>query len=879
MSARRWFAALRKDSKGDVNMMRSHKTVSGIMEDVTREYDLKHASWTLTLVRDGRETGGPPMIGIPAAVPSCVHTDLLAAGLIDDPYGHDMESKLAWIGESDWLYECQFDAVAEMLADERIELVCEGLDTVATLTLNGTEIARTENMHVRYRFDVKDRVRAGANTLRIRFDSPCAYARRMHKQTGEVVYAFDHLPPNNAIRKATCHFGWDWGPSLPSAGVWRPIYLESGPTVRIAAVRPSVVEATAERATVDIAVDRTAGGDKLTVEACLLAPDGHCVATAKGAAASCSRLRLHVAQPRLWWPVGYGAQPRYTLAVRITDLAGETLDTWAKQIGLRLAEIVSEPDAGGRSFAIRINGQPVFARGYDWIPDDCFPSRVSDARTCERLQQALDSHANIIRVWGGGLFESDAFYDFCDAHGLMVWQDFLFACSGYPEAEPFPSLIEAEARDNLNRLAHHPSLTVLNGGNETIWGQYFRYYLKPGSPGWGLKYYLDLLPKLCAELTPAVPYLPNSPWSGELGIHPYEAEFGCVHQWMRWRGGLLYGERYREFRPRFVSEFGHQGPPAISTLLASLPADQRQIDSPAMRYREKALGGNPLDERIGQPLRELFEEPADLDRWHYLAQLSQARHMRVGVDYYRSLQPYCMGAIVWQLNDCWPVHSWAAVDGNGIPKLLWYALRDAFKPRHLSVRRETGETPFVFAANDTGAPWTGTLAISRRNMAGEVLAEAEIPFDLAPREARRLTCAPMRVSWPNNRTGEFLVVATGDIRVLHFFEPDKALEYPAAAFDAAVERSAEGYRVTVTAKSLVRDLVIFADRLDPKARVDMQMLVLLPGERGVFNVVTNAELDPAALAAFPVLQAVNQPDVPTPAPAGETDACVKGSCL
>ncbi len=823
---------------------------------MSTRYDLRQ-NWNLSPARlaDGAPAGLAGQV-FPATVPGCVHTDLLAAGLIGDPYAHDMESKLGWIGESDWLYECRFEVGEGLTAEERVELVCEGLDTVATLTLNGVELARTENMHVRYRFDVKDRVRAGANTLRIRFDSPCAYARRMHEETGKIVYAFDHLPPNNSIRKAACHFGWDWGPSLPSAGVWRPIYLEAGPALRIAAVRPSVGEASAGRAVVEVAVDLAGVGDGCLVEACLRAPDGRAAATATAAATSTTRLRLGVDRPQLWWPAGYGLQPLYTLEVKVKNGSGEVLAACSRKTGLKKAEIVSEPDAGGRSFAIHINGQPVFARGYDWIPDDSFPSRVTPERTRERLQQALDGNANIIRVWGGGLFESDAFYDFCDAHGLMVWQDFLFACGGYPEADPFPALIEAEARDNLNRLAHHPSLTVLNGGNETIWGQYFRYYLKPGSPGWGLKYYLDLLPKLCAELTPAVPYLPNSPWSGEMGIHPYEAEFGCVHQWMRWRGGLLFGERYKEFRPRFVSEFGHQGPPAISTLLAALPGDQRTIDSPAMHYREKA-GDNGLNQRMREPLRELFDEPADLDRWHYLAQLSQARHMRVGVDYYRSLQPYCMGAIVWQLNDCWPVHSWAAVDGNGIPKLLWYALRDAFKPRHLSVRRETGETPFVFGSNDTDEPWSGTLAISRRDMAGRVLAETAIPFTLAPREARRLTCAPMSVSWPGNRNGEFLLVETGDIRILHFFEPDKDLSYPDADFDADVRQTPDGCQVVITARTLLRDLTLFADRLDPRARVDAQMLNLLPGEQAVFTIESRVQLHSEALTAFPVLQCVN----------------------
>jgi len=268
---------------------------------------------------------------------------------------------------------------------------------------NGAAIARTENMHVRYRFDVKNQVRVGANTLRIRFDSPVAYARRMHQATGEIVYAFGHLPPNNSISKATCHFGWDWGPSLPSAGIWRPIHLEAGPAVRIAAGRPNVLEASAERAVVEVAIDLTAADASLAVEARLLAPDGGCVAAARQPGETTVRLRLDVARPRLWWPAGHGEQPLYTLELRVANLNDDTLACETRRVGLKTAAIVSEADPGGRSFAIHVNGRPVFARGYNWIPDDCFPSRVTAERTRERLQQPLDSHANIIRVWGGGL--------------------------------------------------------------------------------------------------------------------------------------------------------------------------------------------------------------------------------------------------------------------------------------------------------------------------------------------------------------------------------------------------------------------------------------------------------------------------------------------
>lgn len=815
--------------------------------------------WRLRLA--DREEPGSIVFGdasISATVPGNVFTDLYAAGLIDDPYAHDQEDHLRWVSESNWIYELDFDVEEKFLIENRVELVCDGLDTIASLRLNGSELGKAQSMHVTHRFDLKALLLLKSNHLEIEFTSPVHFARQEHARTGALNFSFPETHPHNSIRKAAYQFGWDWGPILPGCGIWRSIRIEAGTKERIEAVRPNVTSISSEHALLDVSVDLSQSVVSGSLAISLQNPSGATIAEVSTCPDIRNEISISVGSPMLWWPLGYGSQWLYQLDIRLLDADGSIVDHHSRRLGIRKTEIITEPDVEGESFAIYINDVPIFVRGYNWIPDDCFPHRVGLDRIQERLDQAIESHANLIRVWGGGVYESDDFYDYCDENGLLVWQDFLFACSAYPEVAPFPQLIEDEARNNINRLASHPSLVVLNGGNENIWNQYWNYYIKEDAPGFGLKYYMDLLPRLCEELLPSVPYLINSPWSGDLEIHPYEADFGCSHQWMRWRGGLLYHERYLEFRPRFVSEFGHQGPPAMSTLLAALPEGDQFVDSPGMKYRERALGENALLERISEPMLELFDDTKNFDRWHYLAQLSQARSVSTGVNYYRSLQPYCMGAIVWQLNDCWPVHSWSAVDGSGIPKLLWYALRTAFAPRCLSVRCESGETAFVFGSNDTELAWEGQLRIQRMNMAGAVLAECSVPFQLEPREARRLSVCPMSVSWPKDRRREFLVIECDQIRVLYFFEPDKMLSFPEAQYSVKVEQLHDvGYQVRITAHTILRDLCLFVDRLDSTARIDCQMINLLPEESAQFLVETQNKLNIEDLCRFPVIQCVN----------------------
>jgi beta-mannosidase len=799
--------------------------------------------WTLTAVSDEVD-----IAGIPATVPGCVHTDLLAAGLIDDPYLDDNENRLTWIGRTAWAYRTSFTWQAAGAPEDhggRADLVCDGLDTVATVVLNGTEVAATANMHRSYRFPVRELLREGENTLTVLFGSPYSYAEERRAQLGDRPGSYEE--PYQFIRKMACNFGWDWGPALVTSGIWREIGLHSWSGARLAAVRPVVtLDGRDGRAEVHVTVERAGGGPPdapLTVTASVAGTR----AEARLAPGECEAvLELAVPAPDLWWPRGYGEQALYPLSVR---LGGDTprdgdLDTWTRDIGFRSVRL----DRTGDAFTLVVNDVPVFARGANWIPDDCFPSRITRERLAQRLGQACEANLNLLRIWGGGLYESTDFYDLCDRSGLLVWQDFPFACAAYPEEEPFASEVEAEARGNITRLAPHPSLVLWNGNNENIegfadWGWRDRL----DGRTWGAGFYFELLPRLVAELDPARPYWAGSPYSGDPALPPNDPARGTVHIWDVWnREDYL---RYAAYRPRFVAEFGFQGPPAYATLRRAVRDEPLSPGSPGVLHHQKALGGQA---KLLRGLGAHLPVPATFDDWHYLTQLNQARAMTFGIERFRSLTPYCMGTVVWQLNDCWPVVSWAAVDGDARRKPLWYALRRVYADRLL-----TFQDSAVVVVNDGAAEWSGELSVIRRGLSGEPLAKETFTVAVPARGALPVPL-PVALATPGDPAKELLTAQLGEEGALRFFAEDPLVAFPEAEFDAATEPVPGGVRVTVTARTLVRDLALFPDRLDPAAEVDDMLVTLLPGETATFVVRTPAELDPGALTAYPVLRCVNE---------------------
>ncbi|MGW4755642.1 glycoside hydrolase family 2 protein [Streptomyces chartreusis] len=752
---------------------------------------------------------------LPAAVPGCVHTDLLAGGAIPDPFLGRAETEVAWVGRRDWTYETDLDAAS---AHEQTDLVFDGLDTVAEILLDGRVLGRVRNMHRSYRFDVTGL----SGRLSVRFASAYAEAEAMRGRLGERPAAY--AEPYQYLRKMACSFGWDWGPTLVTAGIWRPVRLEHWSTARIARVRPVVgVEQGIGQVELVVDVERTRVEAPLTVEATV----GGVLARAEIEGTG-GTVRLTVPDVQLWWPRGYGEQPLYD--VELTLLHGDApLDVWRRRIGFRTVGLDRSADEHGTGFTLVVNGERLFARGVNWIPDDVFPSRVTRERYRTRLRQAADAGVDLVRVWGGGIYESEDFYDACDELGLLVWQDFPFACAAYPEEQPLRGEVEAEARENVVRLMPHPSLVLWNGNNENLWG--FRDWgWEPRLAGdsWGEGYYLGVLPRVVAELDPTRPYTAGSPWSGSWDRHPNDPAHGTHHSWEVWN--RRDHADYLLSVPRFVAEFGWQAPPAYATLRRALPDEELAPGSPGMLHHQKADDGNG---KLRRGLERYFALPEkdseqDFDRWHYLTQVNQARAVAAGIEHWRSNWPVCAGTVLWQLNDCWPVTSWAAIDGDGREKPLYHELRRLYADRllTLAVREQGLELAVV---NQAGLAWTGTARLRRMSVEGAVLGEASAGFGAERRAVARIG-VPKELEPVGPK--EFLVADADGSRAVHFPAPDREVPYPRPEFDVALVPGG----VLVTARSLVRDLLLQADRLHPDARADRGLVTLLPGEEVTIGV-------------------------------------------
>ena len=803
------------------------------------------SGWTV------RVAGGPAPAElaaavVPATVPGVVHLDLLAAGLIPDPHLDVNEALLAWVGLVDWTYEGILHVTAENLAAaERHELVFDGIDTVATVVLNGTVIAEVANQHQTYRLDVTGILQPGDNALEVRFRSPVKYANAQ-----SLVYGARPRPypmPFEAIRKSACSFGWDWGPATFTSGIWRPARLESWSAARLDDVRVHAEAIGAGgRVDVTVRVARTSDADlELTLDLAGASASATIRAGETSATAS-----VELAAVERWWPAGHGDARLYDVEVTLAA-DGEVLDSATRRVGFRTLRWDTVPDAGGTPFQLVVNDRPVYVKGVNWIPDDSFPVRVDRDRYAHRLGQARAAHLNLIRVWGGGIYESDDFYDVCDELGLLTWQDFLFACAAYPEEEPLRSEVEAEARQNVARLAHHASLALLTGNNENLWGhEDWGWKERLDGRTWGAHYYHELLPAVVAEVAPHVPYAPGSPFSPG-GQHPNDESHGTMHRWEQWNS--LDWTTYRDVVPRFVAEFGWQGPPTWSTLRSAISDDPLTPESPGMIAHQKAVDGNV---KLTNGLLRHHRVPDDMQTWHWAMQLNQANAVTCALDWFRSLAPKNSGAVVWQLNDCWPVTSWAAIDGHGREKPLYFALRNAFAPRVVTIQPSDGGLVVVLG-NDSDEPWGGDVVLMRHAFDGSVIVTETIEASVPARGSVTVD-VPEAVAVAGDPASELVVAQALGTRGLWFFAEPRNSTLPAARTTVSVAAVEAGFDVTVTAQSLVRDLTLLVDRIAPQASVDRGLVTLMPGESATFRVAGVDTLDVAAVAAPGILRCANE---------------------
>ena len=680
-----------------------------------------NGSWTL-------EIPGSSFGIVPASVPGSVYHDLLTANLIDDPFYRDNEMASLKLMDNDFHYSRSFAVSEELLASDAVVLRCEGLDTIATIYINGDIAGLANNMHRIWEFDVKKLLHTGENTIAVHFASPTkyikeAYAKSVADGSSDAMVGFPH------IRKAHCMFGWDWGPRLPDAGIWRDISILGIDVARIRDVH--VLQHHEEgKVTLEVNTHVTKITGTASVSVTVTAPDGK-VWTAQGESVS-----IEIDDPQLWWPAGLGEQPLYTVDVQLGQL-----DSWVRRIGLRTMTVSRRKDEWGESFSHCVNGIDVFAMGADYIPEDNLLPRVNPQRTRRLLEDARAANMNCVRIWGGGYYPDDFFYDICDELGLLVWQDFMFACAVYNLSEEFEENITAEFVDNVRRLRHHPSLALWCGNNEmedfVDKGEWVSCHRQKADY---IKMYEYIIPKVLKAEDPQAFYWPASPSSGGSFDDPQDPNRGDVHYWMVWHGLLPFTD-YRNHKFRYVSEFGFQSFPCMETIESFTEPEDRNVFSYVMEKHQRNASANG---RIVSYLAQMYLYPARMDELVYASQLLQAQAMQYGVEHWRRNRGRCMGAVVWQLNDCWPVASWASIDYYGRWKALHYYEKRFFAPVLISCHEEgvlsqntnVNAEPFALeksahlnVSNETRKDFKGKALWSLRRPDASVIEEGSFDVD------------------------------------------------------------------------------------------------------------------------------------------------------
>ena len=666
---------------------------------------------------------------IAAAVPGSVYHDLLTAGEIPDPFYRDNEMDALKLMDNDFSYTREIDVPEDFLRSDAVLLRADGLDTLAEISVNGKAVGKADNMHRIWEFDVKDALRPGKNTVKVLLRSPTKFIKKAYAEN-PADGSTDAMVGFPALRKAHCMFGWDWGPRLPDAGIWRDIALLGVDTARIRDVYVSQKHEEGKVTCRVVTHVNRLNDQPISASVTITGPDGK---TYTGQGLDCE---IVIDDPQLWWPAGYGAQPLYTVEVTLAS-AGKALDSWKRRIGLRTLTMRREKDEWGESFCHRVNGVDIFAMGADYIPEDNLLPRVTPERTRALLLDTRAANMNMIRVWGGGYYPDDFFYDICDELGILVWQDFMFACAVYNLNEAFEENVRAEFADNIRRLRHHPSLALWCGNNEMeMFVAYGTWVGCKRQSADYIKMYEYIIPKVLKEEDPATFYWPASPSSGGSFDEPNDENRGDVHYWDVWHGRKPFTE-YRKFFFRYASEFGFQSFPCMETIEAfTLPQD-RNVFSYVMEKHQRNASANGV---IASYLSQMYLYPATLDGFVYASQLLQAQAMQYGVEHWRRNRGRCMGAVVWQLNDCWPVVSWASIDYFGRWKALHYYEKRFFAPVLISCHEEgilsqntnVNAEPFALkksarlnVSNETMRPFAGTVTWALRRPDASVIYEGQ----------------------------------------------------------------------------------------------------------------------------------------------------------
>jgi len=733
-----------------------------------------------------------------AAVPGCIHADLQNNGLIEYPYYRDSEKNVEWISHSDWEYCCEIEIIPEEMEQyKNFMLRFEGIDTLSEIFLNGYLLGVTDNMHRIWDYDISQSITTGINSLKVILHSPVKECEKRQKQFPLSSNCYSSLSPEGKshLRKEMANFGWDWGPCLITSGIWRPVKLLMWNTARITDVKIDQVHSS-DSVSINTRVKTDVGSPALRYRVSV--SDDKMRKAIEGVTGE--RLSIAIENPELWWPVGMGMQHLYLVEIELLDENGDVLDRQERQIGLRTVELVQTNDKWGRSFTFAVNGKVIFAKGANWIPPDTFASNVTEEWRKNLLDSALAANMNMVRVWGGGVFEENDFYDYCDQKGLLVWQDLMFACAAYPADDKFIENISSEIRDNVKRIRHHPCICLWCGNNELEQRLY-----KPGTdwpelpPHEYEKIFDHVIPDLLHENSPEIPYWPCSPHSptGERSNHN-NLDCGDTHLWNVWHKGEPI-EWYQDNIPRFCSEFGMQSFPCEPTINRVCMEEDRFINSRVMDYHQRSRIGNAS---IIKYMSDWLPLGGGWSDFIIKSQVLQGIALQRAIESWRCGMPKCMGTLYWQLNDCWPGPSWSTIDYDLKWKASHYFVKRAFNPLLLAIKPDPVRKIYsVYACNDSPASFTGKAECILTNTAGDVLLSKTIDVSVSSMGVTHITDINVgdrvlgSVLWATLLKDQTIVSENFSI-----LEKPKHLEIKDPELDYSVSANNDSYTIAITAK-------------------------------------------------------------------------------
>lgn len=792
-----------------------------------------------------------------ANVPSLVHTDLYNAGFIPDPFFGDSEKQLQWIADKKWTYNLSFTPDSQLFEHDNIHLIFEGLDTYAQVKLNGREVLQTDNMFRYYTLDVTKLLKKDSNQLSVSFTP----VDEMNKQKAAALPF--KLPEIRAhSRKAPYQLGWDWGPTYATMGIWKPVKLMAWSEVKMKYPSVQTNQISADKALMELLADVEVTTDQ-SIELNVFVNNVLQSGKVFNLEAGLHQLSLpfEIDNPKLWWPNGLGEQNLYTFSVEIIS-GGRIIDRNVFVGAIRQIELIQEADQVGESFAFKVNGKEVFVKGANYIPHDHFPVRLNRNNTKRILKDAADVHMNMIRVWGGGVYPENDFYEICDSLGLMVWQDFMFACTMYPFDHDFLHNVSVEAEQQIKRLRRHPSLAIWCGNNEVSegfhnwgWQRDLEWSDTQKQKIWNgyLELFESILPQIVQQHDPTKPYWPSSPSTG--WGRPESLELGDVHYWGVWWGEEPF-EMYQQKVGRFNSEYGFQAMPAMSSLRQFIESDQLVEGSEMLEAHQKHQRGTKL---IKAYMQRDFPVPSDLDDYVYVSQLLQAHGIGMAIEAHRSNKPITMGTLYWQLNDSWPVTSWSSIDYFGTWKALHYKLRHAYAPLLLSVTNKS-DSLILNGINDTGASLSARLDVDLKDFYGNNLRSFTIPVKMDDQKANKLiafSTKSLLSSAPSDRVFLHARLFDGDqelAEAVYYFVRPKDLKLKQVNPSIKIKQEAEYLSINIKSDYLIKNLMLLSN--DANGRFEDNFMDIVPGKSYKTKFYFSGEYDQPTQIDFKHLNAL-----------------------